>query len=254
MSSNALLLLSLHNPSLPSYAHAFPPYPGGGTELPSSSVASGSAGLLEGAGGSLEGSVHDEIMFLPSDDDSFVALGLGDVKGGLDELTVSSGRRSDAAVHKEGTRGDLSGLNPLSGLQMPGSSSGHNPGAMSSSSSSSLGLMQQVVVYFSFLTLTISVSRHTVIRSILNTYLNTLLLTPSRAYSLLQLPNHAAMDSQVFAAMVQTMSNNNGMSIDQYLRRNLESVAPAAAAAAMAFAQGGGTLGGSLHRHTQHRR
>ena len=67
------------------------------------------------------------------------------------------------------------------------------------------------------------------------------------------------MNPHIAAAMMQTMSNNAGMSIEQYLRRNLESVAPTAAAAALALAQGGslgggGPLGGSLHRHTQHRR
>ena len=91
LSSNAQLLLSLNNPhtnnNQSSYSHGFPSYAGaGGVGLPSSSATaanaargvSGGAGLLEGVGGSLEGSGHDEIMFLPSDDDPFMVLGLGE--------------------------------------------------------------------------------------------------------------------------------------------------------------------------------
>ena len=73
----------------------------------------------------------------------FMILVLGDVKGGLDELHVGSNHRNSAA-HMETMNGGGGGSNPVPGLPIHGSLSGHNLGAMSSSSSSSLGLMPQV--------------------------------------------------------------------------------------------------------------
>ena len=150
MGANAQLLLSLSHPHPP----AFPTYTGGGTGPSSSSansgMATGSEGRLEGttgAGGSLEGSAHE--MFLPIDDDPFMVLGLGDVKGGLGELHVSSIHRRKDVIHTEENQGNLlgsEGMNLVHGMPIQGSLSGHNLGNVSSSLGGSIS-SQVIVVY-----------------------------------------------------------------------------------------------------------